>query len=168
MFKKLMLAGSAIAMLAAGTAQAGDTVKVGIVLTLTTPAAIIGKQMKAGFEVAHDHLGGQIAGKKLELIFEDDTFKPNIGKQKTEKLVKRDKVDFLTGYIWSHVLGASAPVGFKAGKIVISSNAGHSIFAGKKCNKNFFNAAWENMQTPMAMGQLLNKKKCQVYLCSCP
>ena len=81
----------------------------------------------------------KIAGKKLELIFEDDTFKPNIGKQKTEKLVKRDKVDFLTGYIWSHVLGASAPVGFKAGKIVISSNAGHSIFAGKKCNKNFFN-----------------------------
>ena len=158
MFKKLMLAGSAVAMMAAGSAHASDTVKVGIVLTLTTPAAIIGKQMKAGFEVAYDHLGGQIAGKKLELIFEDDTFKPNIGKQKTEKLVKRDKVDFLTGYIWSHVLGASAPVGFKAGKIVISSNAGHSIFAGKKCNKNFFNAAWENMQTPMAMGQLLNKK----------
>ena len=89
-----MLAGSAVAMMAAGTAHASDTVKVGIVLTLTTPAAIIGKQMKAGFEVAYDHLGGQIAGKKLELIFEDDTFKPNIGKQKTEKLVKRDKVDF--------------------------------------------------------------------------
>ena len=69
MFKKLMLAGSAIAMLAAGTAQAGDTVKVGIVLTLTTPAAIIGKQMKAGFEVAYDHLGGQIAGQEIGTHF---------------------------------------------------------------------------------------------------
>ncbi|MDG2033551.1 MAG: ABC transporter substrate-binding protein [Rhodospirillales bacterium] len=157
MFKKCMIAGSAAAILAVGSAQAEDTVKVGIVTTLTTPAAVIGKQMKAGFEVAYDHLGGQIAGKKLELIFEDDGFKPKIGKQKTEKLVKRDKVDFLTGYIWSHVLNASAPVGFKAGKIVISANAGHSVFAGKRCNKNFFNAAWENEQTSAAMGEYLNQ-----------
>jgi len=158
MYKKVLLAGAAVAMMAAGTAQAQDKVKVGIVLTLTTPASIIGKQMKAAYEVAYDHLGGKIAGKDLELIFEDDTLKPNIGKQKTEKLIKRDKVDFLTGYIWSHVLGASAPVGLKAGKIVISANAGHSAFAGKRCHKNFFNAAWENSQTPMAMGELLNQK----------
>jgi branched-chain amino acid transport system substrate-binding protein len=62
------------------------------------------------------------------------------------------------GYIFSHILGASAPVGLKAGKIVISANAGHAIYAGKKCHKNFFNAAWENSQTPMAMGELLNRR----------
>ncbi|HIF58338.1 MAG TPA: ABC transporter substrate-binding protein [Rhodospirillales bacterium] len=146
-------------MLAVPNVQAADdTIRVGINLVLTTPASLIGKQLKAGFEVAHKHLGGQVAGKKLELIFEDNQFKPAIGKQKTEKLIKKDKVHFLTGYVFSHILGASAPVGLKAGKFVISANAGHSQYAGKKCHKNFFNAAWENSQTPMAMGHLLNKR----------
>ena len=159
MFKKFILAAPLAAMMAVPSAQAADdTIRVGINLVLTTPASIIGKQMKAAYEVAHKHLGGKVAGKKLELIFEDNQFKPAIGKQKTEKLIKKDKVHFLTGYIFSHILGASAPVGLKAGKIVVSSNAGHSIYAGKKCHKNFFNAAWENSQTPMAMGQLLNKR----------
>jgi branched-chain amino acid transport system substrate-binding protein len=159
MIKKFIMAAPLAAMLTAPGAQAADdTIRVGINLVLTTPASIIGKQMKAAFEVAHKHLGGKVAGKKLELIFEDNQFKPAIGKQKTEKLIKKDKVHFLTGYIFSHILGASAPVGLKAGKIVVSSNAGHSIYAGKKCHKNFFNAAWENSQTPMAMGQLLNKR----------
>lgn len=159
MLKKLILAAPLAAMLAVPNAQAAnDTIKVGIVLTLTTGASIIGKNMKAAFEVAAQHLGGEMSGKKLELIFEDDQFKPGIGKQKTEKLVKKDKVDFLTGYIFSHILAASAPVGLKAGKIVVSANAGHAIFAGKKCHKNFFNAAWENSQTPMAMGKLLNQR----------
>ncbi|MBT3915145.1 MAG: ABC transporter substrate-binding protein [Rhodospirillaceae bacterium] len=158
MFKKTILAAPLAALLAVPNAQAAESIKVGIVLTLTTPASIMGKNMKAAYEVAYDHLGGKIAGKKLELIFEDDGLKPNIGKQKTEKLVKKDKVDFLTGYIWSHVLGASAPVALKAGKIFVSANAGHSLYAGKKCHKNFFNAAWENSQNPMAMGSLLNQR----------
>ncbi|HJO85922.1 MAG TPA: ABC transporter substrate-binding protein, partial [Rhodospirillales bacterium] len=85
MFKKIILAAPLAAMLAVPNAQAADTIKVGIVLTLTTPASIIGKNMKAAFEVAHKHLGGKIGDKKLELIFEDDGLKPNIGKQKTEK-----------------------------------------------------------------------------------
>ena len=76
----------------------------------------------------------------------------------TEKLIKKDKVDILTGYIWSHVLAASAPAALKAGKIIISANAGYSAYAGKKCHKNFFNISWENSQTPMALGELLNKK----------
>ena len=159
MLKKLILAAPLATMLAVPNVQAADdTIRVGINLVLTTPASIIGKQMKAAFEVAHKHLGGKVAGKKLELIFEDNQFKPAIGKQKTEKLIKKDKVHFLTGYIFSHILGASAPVGLKAGKIVVSANAGHSLYAGKKCHKNFFNAAWENSQTPMAMGHLLNKR----------
>tara|TARA_B100000315_G_scaffold210618_1_gene207003 strand:+ start:9231 stop:10409 length:1179 start_codon:yes stop_codon:yes gene_type:complete len=158
MFKKILLAAPMAALLAVPNVEAADKIKVGVVLTLTTPASIMGRQMKAAYEVAYDHLGGKMGGKDFELIFEDDGLKPNIGKQKTEKLVKKDKVDFLTGYIWSHVMGASAPVALKAGKIFVSANAGHSLYAGKKCHKNFFNAAWENSQNPMAMGSLLNKR----------
>jgi branched-chain amino acid transport system substrate-binding protein len=158
MLKKLILAAPLSAMLLAPNVEAAEKIKVGIVITLTTPASLIGKQMKAAYEVASDHLGGKMGGKEFEVIFEDDGLKPNIGKQKTEKLIKKDKVDFLTGYIWSHVLGASAPVALKAGKIFVSSNAGHSAYSGPKCHKNFFNAAWENTQTPSAVGQMLNNQ----------
>ena len=133
-------------------------VRIGYVTTLTTGGSLLGKQMKLAVEIALDHMGNKMGPLDAKVIFEDDGFKPKIGKQKTEKLIKKDKVHFLAGYIWSHVLVASAPVALKAGKFFISSNAGHSLYAGKKCHKNFFNAAWENSQTPMAMGELLNKK----------
>lgn len=158
MFRKLFLLVTVGAMAFTSSAQAAEKIKIGVVTTLTTPASLIGKQLKFGMEIAAEHLGYKMSGKDFELLFEDDALNPKQGKQKTEKLVKKDKVDFLTGYVWSHVLAASVPVGLKAGLIVISANAGHAKFSGKACNKNFFNIAWENSQTPMAMGELLNKK----------
>ena len=97
-----------------------------------------------------------MAGLDVELIVEDDGFKPAIGKQKTDKLVKQDKVQFVTGFIWSHVLLASQKSALGAGKFLISSNAGPSQMAGKLCHKNFFSTSWQNDQTPMAMGEVLN------------
>jgi len=70
MIRKLILAAPLAAMLVAPSAQAADdTIRVGINLVLTTPASIIGLNSKAGFEVALKHLGGKVAGKKIELIF---------------------------------------------------------------------------------------------------
>ncbi|MBO31606.1 MAG: ABC transporter substrate-binding protein [Rhodospirillaceae bacterium] len=144
-------------MATATSVQAKD-IKIGFVTTLTTPASLIGKQQKAAVEIAMDHIGHKMGGVSAKIVFEDDGFSPKTGKQKTEKLLKKDKVDIFAGYIWSHVLGASAPVALKAGKIFISSNAGHSLYAGKKCHKNFFNAAWENSQNARALGELLNQR----------
>lgn len=157
MSKKLLWLAPLAAVAMATSAQAKD-IKIGFVTTLTTPASLIGKQQKAAVEIAMDHIGHKMGGVTTKVVFEDDGFSPKTGKQKTEKLLKKDKVDIFAGYIWSHVLGASAPVALKAGKIFISSNAGHSLYAGKKCHKNFFNAAWENSQNAMALGELLNQK----------
>ena len=63
--------------------------------------------MRNSFELALDHLGRKMGGKPVEVIYEDDTSKPDVGKQKTEKLIQSDKVDFIAGYIWSNVLLAS-------------------------------------------------------------
>ena len=146
---------SAIAV--TGAAQAAS-VKIGFVTTLTTPAAVIGEDMKNSVELAMEHIGGKMGPLDVELIMEDDGFKPDIGKQKTDKLVKQDDVDFVAGYIWSHVLLASAKSVFDADKFLISANAGPSQLAGKRCNKNFFSTSWQNDQTPMAMGEYLNQK----------
>ncbi len=140
-----------------GAAQA-DSVKIGFVTTLTTPAAVIGEDMKNSVELALEHIGNKMGPLDVELIMEDDGFKPDIGKQKTDKLVKQDDVDFVAGYIWSHVLLASAKSVLDADKFLISANAGPSQIAGKRCHKNFFSTSWQNDQTPMAMGEHLNQK----------
>ncbi len=148
----------AVSSLAMAPAQAADTVKIGFVATFTTPAGIIGQDMKNAAELAIEHIGGKMGGKPVEILFEDDGFKPETGKQVTDKLIKQDDVDFVTGFIWSHVLLASSRSVFKADKILVSANAGPSQLAGKGCDKNFFSTSWQNDQTPMAMGEVLNQQ----------
>ncbi|MBO6775947.1 MAG: ABC transporter substrate-binding protein [Marinibacterium sp.] len=134
------------------------TVKIGFVTTLTTGAAVIGKDMENAVNLAMDHLDGMAGDTKLEVVFGDDQFAPEAGKQVTDKLVKQDDVDVVAGYIWSHVLLASRKSVLDAGKILISANAGPSQIAGKLCSENFFSTSWQNDQTPMAMGEVLNQQ----------
>jgi branched-chain amino acid transport system substrate-binding protein len=147
-------------VLALGTvpALAAEPIKIGFVTTLTTGAAVIGKDQQNAVNLAIEHMGAKMGGRDVKVIFGDDEFNPQKGKQKTEKLVKRDKVDIVAGYIWSHVLMASAKTVLDSGKILISANAGPSPLAGKRCNKNFFNISWQNDQTTMAMGEVLNQR----------
>jgi branched-chain amino acid transport system substrate-binding protein len=148
----------AVLALLAAPAVAADKVKIGFITTLTTPAGVIGNDMVDAVQLAMEHIDGKMGGLDVELIIEDDGFKPEIGKQKTDKLVKQDDVHFVAGYIWSHVLLASRKSVLDAGKFLISSNAGPSQIAGKLCHKNFFSTSWQNDQTPMAMGDVLNQK----------
>lgn len=145
------------AIITTGIVQA-DTVKIGFVTTLTTPAGVIGEDMKNSVTLALEHIGNKMGNLDVKLIMEDDGFKPDIGKQKTDKLVKQDDVDFVAGYIWSHVLLASMNSVVKADKFLISANAGPSQIAGKRCHPNFFSTSWQNDQTPMALGEYLNQE----------
>lgn len=140
------------------TAAWAETVKIGFVTTLTTGAAVIGKDMENSVNLAVEHLGGKAGDLDIEVIFADDGFAPETGKQATDKLVKQDDVDFVAGYIWSHVLLASRKSVLDAGKFLISANAGPSQIAGKLCDENFFSTSWQNDQTPMAMGEVLNRQ----------
>ncbi|MEY2994092.1 MAG: hypothetical protein RL357_1027 [Pseudomonadota bacterium] len=133
-------------------------VKIGFVTTLTTGAAVIGKDMENAVNLAMEHLGGKAGNTPLEVIFADDGFKPEVGKQATDRLVKQDKVDFVAGYIWSHILLASRKSALDNGVFLVSSNAGPSQMAGKLCHQDFFSTSWQNDQTPMALGEVLNKK----------
>ncbi len=138
---------------------AQQKVKIGFITTLSGPQAAIGQDMRDAVELALDHLGRKIAGLPVEVIYEDDTFKPDVGKQKSEKLVQQDQVHFVTGYIWSNVLLASLKTVVEDGDtFLISANAGPSQIAGEQCHKNFFSTSWQNDQTPMAMGELLNQR----------
>jgi branched-chain amino acid transport system substrate-binding protein len=151
------IAATLLAGVAASALQAKE-VKIGFVTTLTTGAAIWGKDQQNAVNLAIEHMGGKMGDLDVNIIFADDGFKPEIGKQATDKLVKQDDVTFVAGYIWSHVLLASRKSVLDAGKFLISANAGPSPLAGKLCHENFFSTSWQNDQTTMAMGEVLNQQ----------
>src|ERR1700722_14211187 len=126
------LAGATVLALAQ-PAAAADTIKIGFVSTFSGPTAVTGNDIRNPFELGLDHRGRRRGGKPVEVIYEDDQQKPDVGKQKTEKLVQSDKVDFIAGYIWSNVLLASLKTAVDSQTFLISANAGPSQLAGELC-----------------------------------
>jgi len=157
MTAKSLWLGAAAALIAT-PALAQAPVKIGFVNTFSGPTAVIGNDMRDAFELALDHLGRKMGGTPVEVIYEDDAQKPEVGKQKTEKLIQSDKVNFVTGYVWSNVLLASLKPVLDAETFLISANAGPSQVAGELCSPFFFTTSWQNDQTPQAMGEYLNQK----------
>jgi branched-chain amino acid transport system substrate-binding protein len=157
--RKTLLAASAALLLAAGPAAAQQkTIKIGFISTFSGPVAVIGNDMRNSFELALDLLGRKMGGIPVEVIYEDDGFKPEVGKQKTDKLIESDKVDFITGYIWSNVLLASLKSAVDAKTFLITANAGPSQLAGELCSPYVFSSSWNNDQTPQAVGMYMNQK----------
>jgi branched-chain amino acid transport system substrate-binding protein len=155
-----MLLGT-VALLALATAPAvaqQKTVKIGFVSTFSGPVAAIGNDMRNSFELGLDHLGRKLGGMPVEVIYEDDQQKPEVGVQKTQKLIESDKVDFVVGYIWSNVLLASLKPLVDSKTFTIVTNAGASQLAGELCSPYVFSTSWNNDQTPQAVGLYMNQK----------
>jgi branched-chain amino acid transport system substrate-binding protein len=154
-FKWAALAGG---MTIAGPAIAAESIKIGFVNTFSGPSAAIGNDARNGFELALDHIGRKMDGSPVEVIYEDDQQKPDVGRQKTEKLIQSDRVDFLAGYNWSNVLLASLKPAVDSQTFLIGINAGPSQLAGELCSPYVFLTSWQNDQTPAAMGLYMNQK----------
>jgi branched-chain amino acid transport system substrate-binding protein len=153
------VAAAAMLVLAAGPATAQQkTVKIGFVSTFSGPVAAIGNDMKDSFELGLDHHGRKLGGLPVEVIYEDDQLKPEVGVQKTQKLIESDHVDFIVGYIWSNVLLASLKPLVDSKTMTLVTNAGASQLAGKLCSPYVFSTSWNNDQTPAAMGRYMNEK----------
>jgi branched-chain amino acid transport system substrate-binding protein len=165
MRKTLLIAGAALMLAAAPATAQQKSIKIGFVSTFSGPTAVIGNNMRDSFELALDHLGRKMGGLPVEVIYEDDGQKPEVGKQKTQKLIESDHVDFITGYIWSNVLLASVKPAVDSKTFIISANAGPHQLAGELCSPYFFSTSWQNDQTPQAMGHYMNQKGVKsVYL----
>ncbi|MDP1654275.1 MAG: ABC transporter substrate-binding protein [Rhodocyclaceae bacterium] len=135
------------------TAQAAESVKVGFLSTLSGPAAGLGVDIRDGFQLAMKHLGGKLGGLPAEVIVADDKQDPNAAKQTTERFLKKDKVDFMTGIVFSNILLTVNKSVFDNQTFYISANAGPSQLAGKDCNPYFFNVSWQNDNVAEAMGK---------------
>lgn len=145
----------AVALAFAGPAAAQQKVKIGFITTLSGPQGIIGEHMRNSVELALDHLGRKVGGLDTEVIYGDDQFKPDVGKQVSDEMLKKHQVNFVSGIIWSNVMLAVAPSVTAAGTFMIGTNAGPHDLAGKLCHELFFTTSWQNDQTPEAMGKYM-------------
>src|SRR3954465_14735610 len=156
---------AALAVLLPAGAQAAERIKVGFISTLSGPSAALGVDIRDGFQLAVKMAGGKIGGLPAEVLVGDDQFKPDVGRQLAEKNVRLDKVNFLTGMVFSNIMLASVPVAFENKTIYVSPNAAPSPFAGKQCNPYLFVASWPNDAYHEAAGQhATNKGFKSVYL----
>jgi branched-chain amino acid transport system substrate-binding protein len=156
MVKVLMTTVAAAALLvgqAQGPAFAQEKLKIGVVTTLSGPAAVLGQQLRNGLQLAIKNSDGKLGGREVQLFVEDDELKPDVAVSKAKALIDRDKVDFVVGPIFSNILVAIMKPVTDGGAILISPNAGTSNFAGKDCNPNFFVTSYQNDQNHEVMGK---------------
>jgi branched-chain amino acid transport system substrate-binding protein len=147
------LIAAALVALGLTPAQAQDKLKIGIITTLTGPPAVLGGQLRNGFQLAVKTLGGKLGGREAEITVADDELKPDVAVSKVKGFVERDKVDFVVGPIFSNILQSIMKPVADADTILISPNAGTSNFAGKECNADLFVTSYQNDQVHEVLGK---------------
>lgn len=147
---KVTLTAAAItaALTLAAPSFAQSPLKVGMITTLSGGGASLGTDVRDGFMLAVNKHGES----KIDVVIADDQAKPDIGVQLATKMIESDKVDVLTGLIWSNLAMAIVPSVTAQGKFYLSANAGPSALAGKGCHENYFNVAWQNDNLHEAAG----------------
>ena len=150
---KLASLGLATALIAQ-PAVAADKIKIGVIVTLSGPAAALGQQVRDGFNLAVKDLGGKMGGKDVEVVVADDELKPDAAITKAKGLLERDKVDFVVGPIFSNMLQAIHRPVTESKTFLISPNAGPSSYAGKECSPFFYVTSYQNDQVHEILGKV--------------
>lgn len=150
---RILAAGLLGLSLATSSLAHAEPVKIGVITTLSGGGAGLGIDMRDAFTLAIKQSGN----KDVELVIEDDAQKPELAVQIAEKMIQGDKVDLMTGIIWSNLAMAVVPNAVAQDVIYLSPNAGPSALAGANCNPNYFNVAYQNDNFHEAMGQYANK-----------
>ena len=152
------LASAAIGALFALSAHAANELKIGFLSTLSGPAGAIGIEIRDGFNLAVKNAGGKLGGLPTEVIFADDTLNPDTGRQLAERLLKRDRVNLMTGIVFSNVMLAVWPTVHEAKVFYIAPNATPTSITGKGCSPYFYSASWPNEAHHEAAGEFANSK----------
>ena len=121
-------------------AQEDDGVTVGMITTLSGGGAGLGTDIRDGFMLAIEQAGRD----DVEVVVRDDQAKPNIGAQLADEMILSDRVDVMTGIVFSNVALAVVPSAVARDVFYLSANAGPSQLAGAGCDPNYFAVSWQN------------------------
>lgn len=158
---KYMISATAMALsLGLATTALASPVKIGMITTLSGGGAGLGVDTRDGFMLAIK----QADNKDVQVVIEDDAQKPEVAVQIADKMIQQEKVDILTGIVWSNLLMAVEPSVVAQGKFYVSTNAAPAALAGKGCNPLYFNAAYQNDNLHEAMGQYANTSNKKMFI----
>ena len=140
------------------SAQAANELKIGFLSTLSGPGGGIGIEVRDGFNLAMKLAGGKLGGLPTEVVFADDQLNPEVGKQLTERLLKRDRVNLMTGVIFSNVMLAVWPSIEQSKIFYVAPNSTPTRISGEGCSPYFFSASWPNEGHHEAAGHFATSK----------
>jgi branched-chain amino acid transport system substrate-binding protein len=135
----------------------GAPLKIGLVLPYSGVYAVLGESITQAMELVFARENWTVAGRKIELIKEDDEMQPPVGIRKTEKLIESDKVDILTGPVHSGILMGMRDKVHNSKTVLIVSNAGADAISRERCSKWIFRTSFSNWQPNQPMGAWVAK-----------
>ena len=125
------IASLAFGALIAGSAFAQDTVKIGLIVSMTGQQASTGKQIKAAVDLYMKEHGDTVAGKKIQVILRDSASVPDNTKRLAQELIVNDKVSVIAGFEITPAAMVVAPLATEAKVVELVMAAGTSIITEK-------------------------------------
>ena len=141
-----------------GASEAEDAVKVGFLTTLSGPQAELGQRHLEGFQLGLDMRGGKLGGVPVDLRVADDKLNPEVGVEQARKFIDNDKVNFVTGVVFSNVTMAVYKPIVQSKTLFVNGFSGPSPLSGSNCDPYFFGAGVQNDSTYEAMGKYISEQ----------
>lgn len=130
-----------------------DPIKIGVLVPLTGAFASLGVDGMEGTKMAFEEINYEIAGRKIELFFEDTAADPDLCIQKTSRLVEREGVDLILGPLSG---GEATALKGYADRIpnttIVVAGAASEDVTMRGVPKNIFRTAYTGAQTMFAFG----------------
>jgi len=139
-------------------AQPSSPIRIGYLGTFSGPIGPLGQDMYDGFMLGVEQAGGRLGGVPVEVLKQDDQFKPEVANQIVQKLIEKDKVPIITGVAGSNVMMAVQRAVAEKEVFLVGANAGPSELAGAQCSPYRFVASWQNDSWAEAAGKYANDK----------
>lgn len=141
--------------------EENDTIKIGVLASLTGALEAYGKQTVRGFELGLDYATdgtGEVVGKKIKFIVEDTETKPDVAVKKATKLLEEDEVDFLVGSTSSSDTLAVLPLAKEYKRIMIVEPAAADSITGDNFNPYIFRTGRNSSQDAVAGAAAIAKE----------
>ena len=129
-------------------------IKLGIMLPYTGTFAALGKNIDDAMRLRINEAGGRLGGREIEYITLDDESEPAKAADNANKLVSRDRVDFLVGSVHSGVVLGMVKVARDTDTMLIIPNGGVGQATGALCAPNIFRTSFTNWQSSFAAGKV--------------
>lgn len=170
------LAASLAANLAAGVVLTGQPaaaqevpeLKIGLMATLSGPAAVYGEHMRDGFMLALKQSNGALGGLPTNVIVVDDRLDPDYALEQATKLVNENGVDIIVGVNFSKIMLAVHDPIVRSRTLFIGTHSGPAPIAGRNCSRYFFSTASQDDQVHETMGRYASLKGYQQVVTIAP